>query len=117
MNESLRQYIASLPDTIGDDRRSLNRHQVNNDLAQSVVRAARAKGMGVTRYSTCFKGWAGVHRYAIYMNAEAGRPFGTRSSRVVYFWETPYSRYAEPSISGEATCLRHLLSYLEAPRD
>lgn len=63
----------------------------------------------MTSYGMGTGGFTGWHRYAYYTEPQQGRPFGTRSLRVVDYIETPYYKWWKPSVEGERQCLRWLL--------
>ena len=92
---------------------TLNCRAQNAELAERVLAAAAARGLGATRYACSLGHFDGYHRYAIYLQPAEGRPFGTRSIRVVGYWNARYTRDYLPSICGEREALDAVLMYLE----
>ena len=91
---------------------ALNLRMKNKELAEQVKQAAKKSNMGVTRYLTNTTKHDGWNAYAIYKYPEQGRPFGTRSNRVITYTRCRHSKWNKPSIIGEEMALSFILKKL-----
>lgn len=91
-------------------------HEENNDLVSQINVLASELGIGVAHNASSLAKHDGYHRYLVYSQPELGKP-SISHKRCIDYWETRYSRDYQPSKSGERSCLRGVLRWLqtEAP--
>jgi len=86
-------------------------HEANRELWETASEKARALGLNIRHNTTCVVQWIGVHRYIIFV---PGMGWACNSRGCLAHWDTPYSRYCKPSISGEAACIEAMIGCLIA---
>lgn len=87
-------------------------HEQNQPLADEVKRLATQQGLDVVHNTSSFSNFDGYHRYLIFDPRTAKGRVTIRSKATVDYWESRYSKNYQPSISGEAECLREMIEYL-----
>lgn len=97
--------------------RSFVSHDENAALLEEVELLAKKNGLGICHNVTSWSNHDGYHRYLIFDPKRANGQVTIRSKAKIAYWETRYSRNYQPSISGEAACLRGMRRWLneEAP--
>ena len=87
-------------------------HKSNQELARQVADAAKVRKLHLTCYSTSSRmgTFIGEVKYAAFKGV--GRPYGTRSPRVVEYRAAPFQKNYQLSVAGERRALLKLLSDL-----
>ncbi len=86
-------------------------HEANRELAQQVADMAAQRGFVVCHNASSWGNHDGWHRYVIHSTPVTCYAITGRS--VQAYWETRYSSWSQPSIVGEARCLRSMIRWLD----